>query len=147
MDELLEKVIKGFTCCDGAAIHLGHCQEDCPYFGESERADKCVEKLHSDALSLLKAQEPRIMAADELKEYLMINDSGLLSHDQWRELSQRAPLYMEFREPDECQVNWWTVERMRPWAMESMFWEKYIIDRRCWTARPTEEQREKVKWE
>ncbi len=53
----LEKVIKGFTCCDGAAVHLGHCQEDCPYFGESERADKCVEKLHSDALTLLKAKD------------------------------------------------------------------------------------------
>ena len=58
MADLREKVIKGFMCCDGTAIYLGHCQEDCPYLSESERADQCVEKLHSDALSLLKAQEP-----------------------------------------------------------------------------------------
>ncbi|MBQ1776637.1 MAG: hypothetical protein IIZ93_00625 [Acidaminococcaceae bacterium] len=105
-----------------------------------------LEERLEETISLLEAQEPRVLTADELKEYLMINDSGLLSHDQWRELSQRAPLYMEFREPYEYQVNWLTVERLRPWAMESMFWEKYKIDLRCWSARPTEEDREKVKW-
>ena len=133
-----EKVIKAIEIC----YTLGHNCTECPLLPE----DDCNDKLMHDALFLLKAQEPRVLTADELKEYLMINDSGLLSHDQWRELSQRAPLYMEFREPDEYQVNWRTVERMRPWAMESMFWEKYKIDRRCWTSRPTEEQRKAVEW-
>ena len=57
MDKL-EKVIKGFECCGGPAIYLGHCPEECPYFSESERADKCVEKLHADALELLREKEP-----------------------------------------------------------------------------------------
>ena len=135
-----EKVIKGLECCTNSDMSM--CLDKCPY-----HTDGCSGgiKMMRDALALLKGQEARIMAADELKEYLMINDSGLLSRDQWRELSQRAPLYMEFLDPD--KVNWWTVERLRPWAMESMFWEKYKIDRRCWTSRPTEEQREAVKWE
>ena len=127
------------------AIHLLKlCLEDWPY--AATRVPTIMHRIQ-EALSLLKEQEPRIMAADELKEYLMINDSGLLSHDQWRELSQRAPLYMEFKEPDEYQVNWRTVEQLRPWAMESMFWEKYKIYRRCWTSRPTDEQRKATPWE
>ena len=138
-----EKVIKGLECCMSEKI----CNSPCPYKGQCDDGGYYFSKAIEDAIVLLEAQEPRIMAADELKEYLMINDSGLLSHDQWRELSQRAPLYMEFREPDEYQVNWRTVERLRPWAMESMFWEKYKIDRRCWTARPTDEQREETAWQ
>lgn len=140
----LEKVIRGLGCLSNPYVQDMD-ERDC----ENCKYDNacCFLDVTADALTLLKAQGSRIMAADELKEYLMINDSGLLSHDQWRELSQRAPLYMEFREPDEYQVNWRTVERLRPWAMESMFWEKYKINRRCWTSRPTDEQREKVNWD
>jgi len=99
------------------------------------------------AMDVLKTQEPRVIDAQELKEYLMINESGLLPHEKWKELEQRAPVYIEFRTPDELQVNWRTVDRLRPWAMESMFWDNYNKDRRCWTSRPTDEQREAVKWE
>ncbi len=56
-DDLRDKAIQGLERCDGTAVHLGHCPEDCPYFAESERADQCVAKLHADALALLKEQQ------------------------------------------------------------------------------------------
>ena len=138
-----EKVIKGLEICIRVQDNE-KCPDECPY-----RKDICYGTvgLMADALSLLKAQEPRVMNAEELRQYLMVNKNGLLSHDQWQELGQRAPLYIEFRRPDEYQVNWRTAENLRPWAMESMFWDNYNKDRRCWTARPTEEQREAISWE
>lgn len=46
----LEKVIKGLECCitDGP-----DCPNDCPYIGDCNR-----KQLHTDAIVLLKAQEP-----------------------------------------------------------------------------------------
>lgn len=135
----LEKVIDGLRRCES----YGYCEDkQCPYY----ECAGCLELLRSDALSMLKAQEPRVMPAEELRQYLMVNENGLLSRDQWQELGQRAPLYIEFRRPDEYQVNWRTAEHLRPWAMEPIFWDNYGKDRRCWTSRPTDEQREAVKW-
>lgn len=140
----LEKVLNALENCTAHPKCM-----DCGW-KECEHEHETVEiplTLAKDAISLLKAQEPRVMNAEELRKYLMVNENGLLSHDQWQELGQRAPLYIEFRRPDEYQVNWRTAERLRPWAMESMFWDSYDKDRRCWTARPTDEQREAVKWD
>lgn len=48
--ELREKVVKGLECC----ITDGHdCPDDCHYLGDCNRL-----QLHTDALALLKAQEP-----------------------------------------------------------------------------------------
>lgn len=45
-----ERVIKGLECCitDGT-----DCPDDCPYIGDCNR-----KQLHTDALALLKSQEP-----------------------------------------------------------------------------------------
>lgn len=135
----LEKTIQGLTFCLKESIKVA-C-DGCPY-----RGGGCMDDLMADALALLQAQEPRVINAEELRQYLMVNENGLLSHDQWQELGQRAPLYIEFRRPDEYQVNWRTAEHLRPWAMEPMFWDSYDKDRRCWTSRPSEEQRRETPW-
>lgn len=135
-----EKVIDALKRCESYGI----CNdEQCPYYDNVS----CLEMVRKDALSLLKAQKPRVMPAEELRQYLMVNENGLLSHDQWQELRQRAPLYIEFRRPHEYQVNWRTAEHLRPWAMESMFWDNYNKDRRCWTSRPTDSERKNTPWE
>lgn len=145
VDELREKVIKGFTCCDGAAVHLGHCQEDCPYFGESERADECVEKLHSDALSLLKAQEPRVITLVEL--WYMEHKPVFLQR-------KNSLLYMV--EPaivlktERCYIPSLgdSYILMRENKIHDKYWAcGYNVTWRCWTSRPTDEQRKAVKWE
>lgn len=139
VDNLREKVIKGFTCCDGAAVHLGHCQEDCPYFGESERADKCVEKLHSDALSLLKMQEPRVIDADEIvlsadpSKWLWVERKGDYCAEAFKTGktisgliafgSETPGAFLYCERPDEYGKTW-----------------------RCWTSHPTDVQREATPW-
>ena len=49
--EKREKVIKGLECC-GYTNFMDKCQE-CPYDGKD-----CFHRLKTDALALLKAQEP-----------------------------------------------------------------------------------------
>ncbi len=146
MNDLREKVIKGFTCCDGAAVHLGHCQEDCPYFGESERADKCVEKLHSDALSLLKAQEPRVLQIKEvafLEIAVFIETNGDLE-GKGTDLFLAIPYiyavsqnmlygYIAFVDGNTDVYDLQAIDYGKLW--------------RCWTSRPTDEQRKAVKWD
>lgn len=51
-----EKVIKGLECCNG------YCDDEtgCPYFDELEPFD-CQEQLRADAITLLKAREPKLV--------------------------------------------------------------------------------------
>lgn len=51
----LEKVIRGLECCNTPNNH-----EDCPYNGAAHY-NICTHQLLSDAISLLKAQEPQNM--------------------------------------------------------------------------------------
>lgn len=55
-----EKVIKGLEC------HVGLQCNDCPYVDSIHPAYGChLEELISDALALLKEQEPRVLTLDE----------------------------------------------------------------------------------
>lgn len=56
-----EQTIAWLRLCDGHAIHTGHGCENCPYLEETESGEECVERLHADAVSLLKAQEPILL--------------------------------------------------------------------------------------
>lgn len=55
MDDLREKVIRGLSICPP----YGQCEnEDCPYYEYND----CLERLQTDALSLLQAQNEVIQA-------------------------------------------------------------------------------------
>ena len=55
-----EKVIRWLRNCDGHTIFTGHGCEKCPYFEDGNiSGEECVERLHLDALELLKKQEPK----------------------------------------------------------------------------------------
>lgn len=47
----LDKIIKGLECCITDGVD---CPDDCPYLGDCNR-----KQLHTDALAILKAQEPK----------------------------------------------------------------------------------------
>ena len=81
----LEMVIKGLECCSHEEI--GDC-DNCPYNKIVPHCD--VEMMH-DAISLLKAQQPRQIINDEW--------------DQWRHTpdGKRDPLYLQIGETS----GWW----------------------------------------
>ena len=117
----LKKVIKGLECISGGAKQL--CR-DCEY---SKREEWCIEECAKDALALLKAQEPRVMTLEE--------------YNAWTDIpfTERDPVFREERTERgtvTCWVNT-TVCSLR----------EYGQNNRCWTSRPTEEQRRAEPWE
>ena len=135
----LGKVIKGLEMHKSGLCNVltANGRVHCPYW---ENDDNCMVALLNDTLSLLKAQEPRVMDADEIvlsaepSKWLWVERkgdycaeaykagktvSGLIAFDSE---TPGACLYCE--RPDEYGKTW-----------------------RCWTARPMDEQREAVKWD
>jgi hypothetical protein len=55
-----DKVIKGMECCfeEYSCIYDGDTNPNCPYAGTGSDGVSCMTKLMTDALALLKAQEP-----------------------------------------------------------------------------------------
>lgn len=95
-----------------------------------------------DALTLLKAQEPRVMKADELKtlkkgDVVWLQDkgnpeiiAGIVRGRDW--LLCSGVFFTLFTTVDEITVQ----------ALDA----DYQIRWRCWTSRPTDEQREATPW-
>lgn len=117
-----EKVLKGLECClvfDEDWLY--HCDE-CPYRAtEDERKviDWCchLEELRKDALELLKEQEPRVLTLEEAKK---------------------------------AEVCWLEQRGYEPYATDDAdTWNPEIYGKayRCWSLKPTDEQRKAVKWD
>ena len=137
--EKREKVIRGLERC---------LARTCPGIGSKEYA-KCeytiglycgMDNVMRDALELLKAQEPRVMTWEEAQAnvnegpfiIMEVRDStgteidfGVLVDDSY-EMSEGSILTV-------CDFG--------------MLEDDYGKLFRCWTSRPTDEQREAVKWE
>ena len=135
-----EKVIKGLEHCSNKSF----CNDSCPYssilrdpnFG----IDECMTQLAHDALELLKEQEARVMTLEEVDEHS--------EREEKYSESEKQPVYVEYAN----DVNrpwarrWLTVDMLHSWLDH---WETRIVygkDWRCWTFRPTEEQRKAAKW-
>ena len=140
-----EKVIKGMEYCINYAQRVKDLINDvpcegCPYVALKSIAvgqGDCIDSLFKDVLALLKAQEPRVMTLDEVK---------MLNSDYYYLESMRSP-GKELREIVgayrlEC-VTWPSIT----WARQTMGDSGYGKTWRCWTSRPTEAEREAVKWE
>lgn len=141
-----EKLIKGLECC------LANAHNKCSYKSTDEGIDKvtpCTTYLMQDALALLKAQEPRVMTLEEvkIKRICWIEDAddgmtvrlfpatmfGTCEHAN----GAKSCIFLA-RKPWAIDVNdyeWWYLS------------ENYSETWRCWTSRPTDEQREAIMWE
>lgn len=99
-----------------------------PYYCDTER-------LCEDILALLREQEPRVMTAEEIQEDELV----------WIEVPQSDEIWPALlRESDWFDHPTWV---MRGYALAAHYLpNRYGKDWRCWTARPTDEQREAVKW-
>ncbi|MBR4457600.1 MAG: hypothetical protein IKS31_01440 [Clostridia bacterium] len=117
----------------------------CPY-AEDDDTHEGYCPVYDDALALLREQEPRVMTLEEvIKHYslppVFVDDLGA----QEDYLQDIAPLYFDFPQCDSWVVHWRGYQSVRKYIED---WKaSYGQKWRCWTARPTDEQREAVKWD
>lgn len=144
MADLREKVIRGMECM--VQISGKGCKE-CKY---TKECDGSIATMYAgtvqmtiDALSLLKAQEPRVMELEEIKaaafgggmywlEFRSICAPALM-------IEQKANYKIEFAVLHSRGYGPVMVGQFHPNEYKKVW--------RCWTSRPTDEQREAVKWE
>lgn len=124
------EIIKGLECCNPNEYQCGVC----PYDDGYETCARCKPTLHSDAIALLKAQEPRVMKLEEVKTL------GLM----WLE-SRNG-----FVQPVICQNYEYGVDR----SVEFIMVHGTICNSintlgklwRVWTSKPSDEQMEATPW-
>lgn len=113
----VEKVIKGLEHC---AHTEGYCDKRCPYW---DVKDNCGATLKRDALALLKA---RVMTLEEYEAWI---DTPF---------TERNPVFHEERTKRGTVTCWVNT------AVCTL--REYGKNDRCWTSRPTDEQREATPW-
>lgn len=146
----IEKVIKGLWC----HAQTGACSDDCPYRLDQEKlVCTCSEPLCADALALIREQQKRI---EELEAAQTARVMTL------EEVKANEVVYLEdFADPDDSvepiirpAINI-EVKNGGIVMLDSATWDEGFIFNtddeysktwRCWTQRPTDEQREAVKW-
>ena len=126
-----EKVIKGLTCCRN-----GRCLS-CPYNDGIDDNGDCKQNWADDALALLKAQEPRVLTQEEIKE------GEPYWFDAGKEFVAR-PVICAYKEDDAREPY---IVFVWQFGTFSHRLETYGKTWRCWSAKPTDEQRKAVKWE
>ena len=125
-----EKVIKGLECCS-----KGDCADcdNCTYHGIQTDVP-CESTLMRDALALLKAQVPRVMEFDDV----------VGGDECWLEAINGACGYAD------CYACTGTGEvqvfRCKYDNPQYIMAKDYLKTWRCWTSRPTDEQREAIPW-
>ena len=113
-----ENVLKGLEVCSYSTGK--ECIIDrCPYIGINNGNNLCVEHLISDALELLKAQEPRVMMLEEAKSAYVVEFRSGKMHEVG------AALLNLIVDP-----------------LNTEYGKIY----RVWTSRPTDEQRDAIPW-
>ena len=125
--EMREKVIKGLECC------VKRDPDDKPRCSECPYDIACLNRLKFDALALLKAQDARAMGVDEVREWV------------GKQRVDREPICVEVK------------DSICAWIVSDEYWDMpmditlssdlYGETWRCWTALPTDEQREKEPWD
>lgn len=94
----------------------------------------------SDALELLKEQEPRVMTLDEVKS---MADGGTA---YWIEFDGKCYPAMVVDDKPEVTVSFAVVLKNGYSPIGNFKVKEYGNWWRCWNIRPTEEHREAVKW-
>ena len=126
----LKKVIKGMECCSRTMAEP-NCEE-CPYY--KDKTD-CSGEMMRDALVLLKAQEPRVMTLGKMRE------GEVYWFDCPGNFILRPVICNMYDRGDSSYLNF-------VWQYGNFSWKisEYGRTWRCWTSRPTEEQREVTPW-
>ena len=132
-----EEIIKGLWCCN----HAGNCLA-CPFDikGGTDRDQKgstCLQNLIAAAYDAMKAQEPRVMTLEEVKDFnwdYCYLEEERLPGKEYRAVCGDYALT--------C-ITWPSVTSMRIQHGD----ESYGKEWRCWTSRPDNATREATPWE
>ena len=135
-----EKVIRGLEACNRQSYNGSDCQ-NCPYYDDEDTAELAfgicnIQDMFDDALAILKEQEPRVM-----------DDALLLEYDGavWLENKRDTGTILSIcKSADDRQFRFFSKNE---WENVAYLRENYGKTWRCWTSRPTEEQRKAVPWE
>ena len=124
----LEKVINGLELC-GYMEGMPQC-DSCPYDGK-----QCWKRLKNDALVFLKAQEPRVITLEKMRE------GEVYWFDCPGNFILRPVICNMYDRGDSSYLNF-------VWQYGNFSWKisEYGRTWRCWTSRPTDEQREATPW-
>lgn len=128
-----EKVIRGLECCIDPNVS---CCE-CPYYNYGHCDPDDVRR---DALSLLKEQEPRVMTLEELLDVGRVWESSAPPY-LWLDKNRSIYNTISF------WCAWRDIYEMIHGRHDKYTDENYGSEWRCWTSRPTDEQRKAVAWE
>ena len=134
----LEKVIYGIERC---LCHVPDACRDCGY--DEKSYDECEKELMRDALSLLKAQEPKVMTLEEVKNSEVVYLEDYADPDDGVSPIIRPAINVEVKNGGIFMLDSISCEEGYIFSVDDdygKFW-------RCWTSRPTDEQRKAVKWD
>jgi hypothetical protein len=145
----MEKVIKELECCVSLS-HNGSKCANCDYADEFHNGD-CETYLLRDALALLKAQEQKCRkcgeatskAIQELQAKLKAQEPRVMTaeeYDAWTDIpfTERDPVFHEERTKRGSITRWVNT------GVCSL--REYGKNDRCWTSRPDRATMEAVKW-
>ena len=138
-----EKAIWGLECCM-RENNTNMCG-DCPYHDSSETRFGCMRSAMRDALALLKEQDPRVLALEDVRR----------DHDRvlWIECDDSKTQNMGKYRGQVCwhdgHIGKWDRFVVIGFASDYLHREtdKYGKTWRCWNARPTEDQMRDTPWE
>lgn len=136
-----DKVIKGLECCcsDGCYDPV------CPYNDPEESGCAgCVSKLAADALALLREQEPRVMTLEEVKAMKRLTICAVEQRSKVIKNTFNAEYGGIVTLGNENFIDFGLYGDTKRYRRTEA---GYGITWRCWTARPTDEQREAAKWD
>lgn len=132
----LEKVIKGL---EEAKEYFRECRSNESIGSKAENHFWELQNATSEAAELLKAQEPRVMKFDELED--TIADRAVWYEAFLTEVPTIAIVCEKSIADDAYTIFDFISGRHRVTR------KTYGACWRCWTSRPTDEQREAVKWD
>lgn len=144
-----EKVIKGLECCHVQRNEVPPLCEDCPYMNPMEGVCDALDELLGDALTLLKEHQPRVMTLEEvkIKRICWIEDAD----DGMTVRLFPATMFGTGEHANGAKSCIFLAHK--PWAIDANDYEWWYLSKdygetwRCWTSRPTDEQRAATKWD
>lgn len=140
----LEKVIKGLACrLECGCMNEDHCNPECPYLGDP----RACYGLDEDALALMKEQKPRVMTLEEVKKKVGSGEYVFTECEKEGQWMRYGDARLSVDQGDSCRIAFLISRRgddpyVRWWMI---YYKNYNKTWRCWTSRPTDEQREAVK--
>ena len=138
-----EKVMLGLKVCSSSDMNMD-CPK-CPYHMHTKQAVYCMDRLMRDALTMLKEREARVMSLEEVRSdhervyWIECGDSITQHYGQYRGTCYWYQGEKGKFEQFDC------IEPSDQYLRRKA--NKYGKEWRCWTSRPTEEQRKAVAWE